>query len=153
MDWETWSCDLDKRQGEISDLMVNNASVREHYKSMVPDQVSHKLFWKRYFFKVHLIELQEARRNVLKKRAEEATKEAESGEDIHFAFVSYYCVHYVLKISLSLLSQFSFFGNIPLRHNVGRGRRSNGKGHLEGGARPAAQRVRAGDADQEDEER
>ena len=60
--------------------MVNNASVREHYKSMVPDQVSHKLFWKRYFFKVHLIELQEARRNVLKKRAEEATKEADSGE-------------------------------------------------------------------------
>jgi len=80
VDWETWSCDLDKRQGEISDLMVNNASVREHYKSMVPDQVSHKLFWKRYFFKVHLIELQEVRRNVLKKRAEEATKEAESGE-------------------------------------------------------------------------
>ena len=38
VDWETWSCDLDKRQGEISDLMVNNASVREHYKSMVPDQ-------------------------------------------------------------------------------------------------------------------
>lgn len=78
VDWETWSCDLDKRQGEISDLMVNNASVREHYKSMVPDQVSHKLFWKRYFFKVHLIELQEARRNILKKRAEEATKEADS---------------------------------------------------------------------------
>ena len=43
--------------------------------------MSHKLFWKRYFFKVHLIELQEVRRNVLKKRAEEATKEAESGED------------------------------------------------------------------------
>ena len=64
--------------------MVNNASVREHYKSMVPDQVSHKLFWKRYFFKVHLIELQEARRNILKKRAEEATKEADSGEALCF---------------------------------------------------------------------
>ena len=50
---------------------------------MVPDRAPHKLFWKRYFFKVHLIELQEARRQVLKKRAEQATKEAaaESGEE------------------------------------------------------------------------
>lgn len=80
VDWESWSCDLDKRQGEISDLMVNNASVREHYKTMVPDQVSHKTFWRRYFFKVHLIELQEARRQVLKKRAEQSTKEADSGD-------------------------------------------------------------------------
>ena len=86
MEWETWSCDLDKRQGEISDLMVNNASVREHYKSMVPDQASHRLFWKRYFFKVHLIELQEARRNVLKKRAEEATKSNDSGMDNMLAY-------------------------------------------------------------------
>ena len=37
VDWETWSCDLDKRQGEISDLMVNNASVREHYKVTLVD--------------------------------------------------------------------------------------------------------------------
>jgi hypothetical protein len=72
---------LDKRQGEISDLMVNKASVRENYKVMVPDVVSHKTFWWRYFFKVHLIELQEARRQVLKKRAEQATKaEADAGE-------------------------------------------------------------------------
>jgi hypothetical protein len=38
-------------------------------------QVTHKLFWTRYFFKVHLIELQENRRQVLKKRAAEATKD------------------------------------------------------------------------------
>ena len=35
---------------------------------------------------------------------------------------------------------------------MGRGERPDGKGHLGGGARPAAQRVRAGDDDQEDEE-
>ena len=58
------------------DLSNNSRS-----KAMVPDRASHKLFWKRYFFKVHLIELQEARRQMLKKRAEQATKEAaESGE-------------------------------------------------------------------------
>ncbi len=80
-DWESWKCDLDKRQGEISDLMVNKASVREHYKTMVPDQVSHKAFWTRYFFKVHLIEIQEAKRQALKKKMEQSTKmESESGE-------------------------------------------------------------------------
>ena len=33
--------------------------------------MSHKVFWTRYFFKVHLIELQEAKRQALKKRAEQ----------------------------------------------------------------------------------
>ncbi len=35
-----WTCDLLKRQGEISDLMMNNASVRKHYTEMVPEQVT-----------------------------------------------------------------------------------------------------------------
>ena len=38
---------------------------------LVHFQVSHKVFWTRYFFKVHLIELQEAKRQALKKRAEQ----------------------------------------------------------------------------------
>ena len=42
-------------------------------------QVSHKLFWKRYFFRVHLIELQEARRQALKKRAEQIRIESDEG--------------------------------------------------------------------------
>ena len=40
-------------------------------------QVTHKLFWTRYFFKVHLIELQENRRQVLKKRAAEVASKNE----------------------------------------------------------------------------
>lgn len=77
--WDEWTCDLDKRQGEISDLMVNNPDIRQHYTAMVPEKVSHKIFWRRYFFKVHLIELQEAKRQALKKRAEQAQRESESG--------------------------------------------------------------------------
>eukprot|EP00094_Tigriopus_californicus_P004567 TCALIF_04399-PA protein Name:"Similar to BSDC1 BSD domain-containing protein 1 (Bos taurus)" AED:0.12 eAED:0.12 QI:742/0.75/0.6/1/1/1/5/0/398 len=77
--WDEWACDLDKRQGEISDLMVNNPDIRQHYTAMVPEKVSHKLFWRRYFFKVHLIELQEAKRQALKKRAEQTQRESESG--------------------------------------------------------------------------
>ncbi len=34
-----WNCDLVKRQGEITDLMMNNAGVRKHYTDMVPVQV------------------------------------------------------------------------------------------------------------------
>ncbi len=71
-DYTTWQCDLVKRQGEISDLMMNNAHVRSHYTEQVPEKASHKQFWTRYFYKVHLIELQEARRQALRKRAEQA---------------------------------------------------------------------------------
>ena len=44
-------------------------------------QVTHKLFWTRYFFKVHLIELQENRRQVLKKRAAEVASKNENEEN------------------------------------------------------------------------
>ena len=38
--------------GEISELMINNAAVRKQYSKLVPGDVSHKLFWARYFYKV-----------------------------------------------------------------------------------------------------
>ena len=44
-------------------------------------QVTHKLFWTRYFFKVHLIELQENRRQILKKRAAEVASKNEKEEN------------------------------------------------------------------------
>ncbi len=70
-EFKKWTCDLDKRQGEISDLMVNNVNIRRNYSSLVPEKTTHKDFWTRYFFKVHLIELQEKKRQELKKRAAE----------------------------------------------------------------------------------
>ncbi len=36
--------------------------------------MTHKSFWTRYFFKVHLIELQEAKRQALRKRADMASR-------------------------------------------------------------------------------
>ncbi len=83
-DFESWECDLDKRQGEISDMMVTNKNIRQHYTTMVPDHVTHKIFWRRYFFKVHLIELQENRRQALKKKAAEATKESADEHEINW---------------------------------------------------------------------
>ena len=54
-EFTAWKAELDKRQGEISELMVNNANIRKHYSTLVPEKVNHNLFWTRYFFKVHLI--------------------------------------------------------------------------------------------------
>merc|ERR1719187_519195 len=75
-DWVGWlaTVELDKRQGEISELMINNTNIRKHYSALVPATVQHKLFWARYFYKVHLIEKQEVKRQVLKKRAEKQFK-------------------------------------------------------------------------------
>merc|ERR1712037_857823 len=70
--------ELDSRQGEISELMINNGHVRKHYSNLVPSTVPHKLFWARYFFKVHLIDQQEVKRQALKRRAEEAKVDSDS---------------------------------------------------------------------------
>ena len=51
---------------------------RKNYSSLVPGKVQHKLFWARYFYKVHLIEKLEARRQVLKKRAEQTKVDSDS---------------------------------------------------------------------------
>merc|ERR1719430_2519555 len=83
-DWVGWlaELELDKRQGEISELMINNTNIRKHYSTLVPATVQHKLFWARYFYKVHLIEKQEVKRQVLKKRAEQT--KAESDNEINW---------------------------------------------------------------------
>jgi len=79
-EWTAWlaQLDLEKRQGEISELMINNNNIRKYYSSLVPSKVQHKLFWARYFYKVHLIEKQEAKRQVLKKRAEQTKVESDT---------------------------------------------------------------------------
>merc|ERR1712223_2099962 len=79
-DWTSYlaTVELDSRQGEISELMINNGHVRKHYSNLVPSTVPHKLFWARYFFKVHLIDQQEVKRQALKRRAEEAKVDSDS---------------------------------------------------------------------------
>jgi len=79
-DWTSYlaTLELDSRQGEISELMINNGHIRKHYSHLVPSTVQHKLFWARYFFKVHLIDKQEVKRQVLKKRAEQTKVDSDS---------------------------------------------------------------------------
>lgn len=44
----------------------------------VPAEISHADFWKRYFYKVHQLQQDEARKLALMKRAEQAQKKEDS---------------------------------------------------------------------------
>ena len=44
----------------------------------VPSQVSHQDFWRRYFYKLHQLEVDEARKQALMKRAERANVKEDS---------------------------------------------------------------------------
>ena len=43
-EYEAWKCDLEKREGEISDLMVTSPNIRKNYSSLVPEKVELVLF-------------------------------------------------------------------------------------------------------------
>ncbi|XP_014915909.1 BSD domain-containing protein 1 [Poecilia latipinna] len=66
------SFSLDEKKGEISELLVNSPSIRALYTKMVPAAVSHSEFWQRYFYKVFQLDQEEARRMVLKQKAEQS---------------------------------------------------------------------------------
>lgn len=68
----------EQRKAEISELLVSSPSIRALYTKMVPAAVSHSEFWQRYFYKVHQLEQEEARRDALKQRAEQSVHSEES---------------------------------------------------------------------------
>ncbi|XP_033013429.1 BSD domain-containing protein 1 isoform X6 [Lacerta agilis] len=79
--FEAWLLhfNLEEKKGEISELLVNSPSIRSLYSKMVPVAVSHSEFWQRYFYKVHQLEQEEVRREVLKQRAEQSVHSEEPG--------------------------------------------------------------------------
>ena len=42
-EFSAWKPELDKRQGEISELMVSNANIRKNYSALVPEKVINAL--------------------------------------------------------------------------------------------------------------
>lgn len=72
---------LDEMKGDISDLLVSNVEVRALYTQLVPITVSNIDFWRRYYFKRHLLEEDEARRLELMKRAEDVHEQKDLGWD------------------------------------------------------------------------
>ncbi|NWW93583.1 BSDC1 protein, partial [Rhynochetos jubatus] len=70
---------LEEKKGEIAELLATSPSIRALYTKMVPVAVSHSEFWQRYFYKVHRLEQDEARREALKQRAEQSIHHEEPG--------------------------------------------------------------------------
>ncbi|NWH68529.1 BSDC1 protein, partial [Geococcyx californianus] len=78
---EAWllQFNLEEKKGEIAELLASSPSIRALYTKMVPVAVSHSEFWQRYFYKVHRLEQDEARREALKQRAEQSIHQEEPG--------------------------------------------------------------------------
>ncbi|XP_005079544.1 BSD domain-containing protein 1 [Mesocricetus auratus] len=78
--WLSQFC-LEEKKGEISELLVGSPSIRALYTKMVPAAVSHSEFWHRYFYKVHQLEQEQARRDALKQRADQSISEEPGWEE------------------------------------------------------------------------
>ncbi|XP_061870305.1 BSD domain-containing protein 1 isoform X1 [Colius striatus] len=78
---EAWLSEfnLEEKKGEIAELLATSPSIRALHTKMVPVAVSHMEFWQRYFYKVHRLEQDEARREALKQRAEQSIHQEEPG--------------------------------------------------------------------------
>ncbi|NWR80317.1 BSDC1 protein, partial [Centropus unirufus] len=78
---EAWlsQFNLEEKKGEIAELLATSPSIRALYTKMVPVAVSHPEFWQRYFYKVHRLEQDEARREALKQRAEQSIHQEDPG--------------------------------------------------------------------------
>ncbi|NXT11519.1 BSDC1 protein, partial [Prunella fulvescens] len=70
---------LEEKKGEIAELLASSPSIRALHSKMVPVAVSHLEFWQRYFYKLHRLEQDEARREALKQRAEQSMHQEEPG--------------------------------------------------------------------------
>ncbi|XP_045154761.1 BSD domain-containing protein 1 isoform X2 [Echinops telfairi] len=78
--WLSQFC-LEEKKGQISELLVDSPSIRAFYTKMVPAAVTHSEFWHRYFYKVHQLEQEQARRDALKQRAEQSLSEEPGWEE------------------------------------------------------------------------
>lgn len=70
-EWNAWkeTFDVEKKTGEIAKDLEKYDELRSAMEKLVPDQVSYKDFWTRYYFLRHSIETAEAkRRDLLKGR-------------------------------------------------------------------------------------
>lgn len=84
-EYATWkkNFDCDANKAVISDLLIENSSMRLIYSKLVPAQVSNETFWCRYFYRTSLFEEEQKKRIKLLERVKEATttvKEEEGAE-------------------------------------------------------------------------
>ncbi|CAF3226433.1 unnamed protein product [Rotaria sp. Silwood2] len=72
---QTTNFNVDTRKGDIAQLLIDAPHVRSFYARLVPAHTTHIDFWSRYYYRLHLIEEEEARRTQLLRRAHEICSE------------------------------------------------------------------------------
>ncbi|CAF1322987.1 unnamed protein product [Rotaria sordida] len=72
---QTTNFNVDTRKGDIAQLLIDAPHVRSFYARLVPAHTTHNDFWSRYYYRLHLIEEEEARRTQLLRRAHEICSE------------------------------------------------------------------------------
>lgn len=89
--YEAWllTFDLEKKHSEMPELMGANPHLQLHYSQLVPEKVSHLVFWHRFYYRVHEICTadEEARRKQVtvswKKSSPAGEKETNGGGGDH----------------------------------------------------------------------
>ncbi len=76
---ESFDCEANKTL--ISDLLIENSSMRLIYSKLVPGQVSNEVFWCRYFYRMSLFEEEQKKRIKLLERVKEANLSTDVAEE------------------------------------------------------------------------
>ena len=66
-----------------SQLLIDAPHVRAFYARIVPAETSHAEFWARYYYRIHQLEEEEARRTQLIRRAHEICTEQNDEKDLN----------------------------------------------------------------------
>lgn len=69
---------LDENKLDMSNMLVQNPSIRAIYTQLVPAVVSHTTFWQRYYYQVFLLDAEEKKRQEIVARASNDVNDSES---------------------------------------------------------------------------
>jgi len=73
--------ELDDHKIEMSNLLIENTSVRAIYTQLVPNVISHNIFWQRYFYQLFLLNVEEKKRNDILARASNVSSKDDNEDE------------------------------------------------------------------------
>eukprot|EP01134_Creolimax_fragrantissima_P005434 CFRG5434T1 len=80
-EWETQNSNLEQRITELGQLRSNSLSLANMESNLVPNVVTHDLFWKRYFFHVDQFDKSQLQREEIKRAMETDIQKPDHSED------------------------------------------------------------------------
>eukprot|EP00800_Vazella_pourtalesii_P007988 TRINITY_DN2122_c0_g1_i5.p1 TRINITY_DN2122_c0_g1~~TRINITY_DN2122_c0_g1_i5.p1 ORF type:complete len:401 (+),score=106.39 TRINITY_DN2122_c0_g1_i5:231-1433(+) len=79
-EYSEWSSDfkIDNFKDRISELLVENVEVKKMHSKLVPSVVSYSLFWRRYFYREHLLRKEQERSEMLRNKEDQFSWDSDS---------------------------------------------------------------------------